>query len=70
MDGLVECIGTTITQIFIRFRFQKIQSRLITVERISSETFAEAKHPTVCKEGTSHELNLCIPLWCGMVSIW
>jgi len=52
MDGLVECIGTTMTQIFLSdLRFQQIQSLVSarTVERVSSETFAEAKHPTVCK---------------------
>jgi hypothetical protein len=49
---LVECVGTTMTQIFLSdLRFQQIQSLVSarTVERVFSETFAEAKHPTVCK---------------------
>ena len=42
----------TLTQIYLSdLRFQQIQSLVSahTVERVSSETFAEDKHPTVHK---------------------
>jgi len=49
MDGLVEYIGTTMTQIYLSdLRFQQIQSLVSarTVESVFSETSAESKHPT------------------------
>jgi len=52
MDGLVECIGTTMTQIYLSdLRFQQIQSLVSTgtQEHVFSETSAEDKHPTQYK---------------------
>ena len=52
MDGLVEYIGTTMTQIYLSdLRFQQIQSLVATrtEEHAFSETSSEDKHPTQCK---------------------
>ena len=52
MDGSVEYIGTTMTQIYLSdLRFQRIQCLVSghTEEHVSSETFAETQHPTLHK---------------------
>ena len=52
MDGLVECIGTTMTQIYLsELRFQQIQCLVsaLTEEHVFSETSSEYEHPTQCK---------------------
>jgi hypothetical protein len=52
MSGLNEFHEFTVTQIYLSdLRFQQIQSLVSchTVEDVSSETFAEDKHPTLHK---------------------
>jgi hypothetical protein len=52
MNGLADCIGTTMTQIYLSdLRFQQIQSLVSarTEEHVFFETSPEDKHPTQCK---------------------
>ena len=52
MNGLAECIGTMMTQIYLSdLRFQQIQSlvSIRTEERVFFETSSEDKHPTQYK---------------------
>ena len=72
MNGLAECIGTTMTQIYLSdLRFQQIQCLVSarTEEHVFFETSSEDKHPTQCKGKKVEVMNstyvfLCGVAWC------